>query len=320
MKHNKSEKILVAMFFIFALSGMMLPAKVKSELFSYQNSEQIYLPEGHDIVGELKTLMAKHEDTLLDLARSHGLGFIDIIAANQGVDPWVPGEGTKILLPTAHIIPQNPRLGLIINLAEQRLYLHKPGSQNTITFPIGVGRDGWNTPLGNTKIIRKKENPIWFPPKSIREENPDLPIAILPGPNNPLGSHALYFDLPGYLIHGTNRPWGVGRRVSHGCIRMYPEDIKKLYALIPIDTQVTIINQPIKVAILGKQIYMEAHPDPEQADILEAEGKIIPLKAPLADIFFRIKENAGKLSGHINWGKVRETLAKRTGIPTRITD
>ena len=97
MKHNKSEKILVAMFFIFALSGMMLPAKVKSELFSYQNSEQIYLPEGHDIVGELKTLMAKHEDTLLDLARSHGLGFIDIIAANQGVDPWVPGEGTKIL-------------------------------------------------------------------------------------------------------------------------------------------------------------------------------------------------------------------------------
>ena len=195
-----------------------------------------------DMIGELRLVAAVHEDTLLDLARDNGLGYIEMIAANQGINPWVPGAGTQIVLPTAHILPNAERHGLVVNLAEHRLYYFDPAGAAPVTFPLGVGREGWSTPLGTTEIVRKKVAPAWYPPDSIRAEKPGLPKAVPPGPtgtiraekpglpkavppgpNNPLGSHALYFGWASYLIHGTTMPWGVGRRVSHGCIRLYPD-------------------------------------------------------------------------------------------------
>lgn len=274
----------------------------------------------NNILGENIIHVTKYEDTLLDLARENGLGFIDIIAANKGIDPWVPGSGTKVFLPTSHILPAPPREGIVINLGEHRLYIFKNSHASPITFPIGVGREGWVTPLGRTKILSKKSSPFWFPPKSIRDENPDLPSAVAPGPNNPLGSHALYFSFPGYLLHGTNQPWGVGRRVSHGCIRMYPEDIIKVFELVEIDTPVLIINEPIKVGWNNGNLYLEAHPEPEQSDQLEAMGYIVPSKRNLSDTYFRIRSYAGKEEKRLNWSIIRKTLASRTGIPTIITD
>ena len=181
------------------------------------------------MIGALRHVVAAYEDTLLDLARANGLGYVEMIAANQGIDPWVPGENTPIVLPTAHVLPDAERQGLVVNLAEHRLYYFGPDGTVPQTFPLGVGKEGWATPLGSTEIVRKKERPTWFPPESIRAEKPHLPKAVPPGPYNPLGSHALYFDWPSYLIHGTNMPWGsraageprlhppLSRRISRGC-------------------------------------------------------------------------------------------------------
>jgi len=272
-----------------------------------------------DMLGTARLHVAVYEDTLLDLARSNGLGFIEIIAANQGIDPWVPGTGTNIVLPTAHLLPEGAREGLVINLGEHRLYyFEKPGGAPR-TFPIGVGREGWATPLGLTEVVRKKARPTWYPPKSIRAENPDLPRAIGPGPHNPLGTHALYFNWPGYLVHGTNQPWGVGRRVSHGCIRLYPEDIERLFSALPVGTPVAVLNRPVKVGWLNGELYVEAHPDPEQADQLESEGQITNSARSPADILFRIRERAGADAARLDWSAIRITLAERRGVPVQVT-
>ena len=271
-----------------------------------------------DMLGSVRIYTAKHEDTLLDLARDNGLGFIEIIAANQGVDPWVPGEGTAITLPTGHLLPEAPRDGIVINLAEHRLYYFGP--DGITTYAIGVGREGWDTPLGATSIVRKKKNPIWFPPDSIRKEHPDLPKAVRAGPGNPLGQHALYFGWPSYLVHGTNMPWGVGRRVSHGCIRLYPEAIENLFSDVPIGTPVQVIDEPIKIGWFGGELYMEVYPEPEQADELEREGHIrSAAKRSSNDAIYKIKSLAGDQLPRLDWPAIRGALAERTGLPVRVT-
>ena len=271
-----------------------------------------------DLLGLVQTYTAKHEDRLLDLARDNGLGFVEIIAANQGVDPWVPGEGKKIVLPTGHLLPNAPRDGVIVNLAEHRLYFF--ARDGIRTYAIGVGRDGWGTPLGTTKIVRKKKNPIWYPPKSIRLKHPHLPKAVRAGPNNPLGQHALYFDWPTYLVHGTNMPWGVGRRVSHGCIRLYPESIEKLFNEVPVGTTVQVINQPIKIGWSGGELYMEVYPEPEQVDELERDGEFLSAaKRSNSDAFYKIINLAGGELSRLNWPAIRSALSERTGLPVRVT-
>ena len=272
-----------------------------------------------DMLGTMRYHTASYEDTLLDLERDNGLGFIEIVAANQGIDPWMPGDNTLITLPTGHLIPNTPREGLVINLAEHRLYNF--GLENITTYAIGVGREGWNTPIGTTKIIRKQANPIWFPPESIRKEKPDLPVAVRAGPNNPLGQYALYFDWPGYLVHGTNMPWGVGRRVSHGCIRLYPEGIEKLFDEIAIGTNVLVVNQSIKIGRYEGDLYLEAYPEPKQVDALEANGRLgnlLPNKGTQNDTFFRIRTAAEKYKKDLDWPAIRRALVERTGIPVKI--
>ncbi len=271
-----------------------------------------------DMLGSVQSYTAKHEDTLLDLARDNGLGFVEIVAANQGIDPWVPGEGTEIVLPTGHILPDAPREGVIINLAEHRLYFF--AEDGIRTYAIGVGRDGWDTPLGTTKIVRKKKNPIWYPPESIREEDPDLPRVVRAGPDNPLGRHALYFDWPTYLVHGTNMPWGVGRRVSHGCIRLYPESIEKLFSEVPVGTPVQVIDQTIKIGWSGGELYMEVYPEPEQVDELERDGEIASAaKRSNSDAYYKIRSLAGDELSRLDWPAIRNALVERTGLPVRVT-
>ncbi len=224
--------------------------------------------EGSDIVGEITTVVARYEDTLVDLARTHGVGYQDIVRANPEVDVWIPGEGTEIVLPTRYILPPGPREGIVLNLAEYRLYYYpEPRVGETpvvMTYPISIGRQDWETPLGQTRVTAKAVNPTWYPPQSVRDEHAaeGRPLArvVPPGPDNPLGSRAMRLGLPGYLIHGTNRPAGVGMRVTHGCVRMFPEDIEYLFELIAVDTRVRIINEPVKIGWQGDELLIEVHP------------------------------------------------------------
>lgn len=217
------------------------------------------------VVGEHATIIAEHRDTFVALARRYDLGFEELVRANPDVDPWLPGEGTEIVLPTQFVLPNAPREGIVINLPELRLYYFPDGEEGrVITHPISIGRMDWGTPLGRTMIQSKATNPTWYPPQSIRDEhaadNRPLPAVVPPGPDNPLGAHALRLGLPGYLIHGTNKPSGVGMRVTHGCIRMFPEDIEALFESVPVGTSVHIVNQPVKLGHDGSALYVEAHP------------------------------------------------------------
>lgn len=273
-------------------------------------------PRYPDIIGSITHHVTREDDTLLDLARWNGLGYTEMIAANRGVDPWVPGAGVKLTIPGAHILPDGPREGLMLNLADQRLYVFNAGDGSVESVPIGTGKSAWATPTGRTKVVRKRANPTWYVPKSIREEDPELPALIRPGPDNPLGHHAIDLGWPSYLLHGTNRPYGVGRRVSHGCVRLYPEDIARLYTHIPIGLPVTVVNQEVKLAWAGGALMMETHPSQEQADELEADGKFA--RARPAKYEYQILDAAGAHAARIDWAIVARALDERTGIPVAI--
>lgn len=232
------------------------------------------LPSEHfDVIGGVTTVEAKYEDTLLGIARTNGIGQDHMERVNSEVDRWLPGDGTVITVPTHHILPRGPRKGLVLNLPEMRMYYYPPkkaGQPAQVqTYPMSIGRQDWGTPLGMTSIISKTRNPTWTPPASIHREraengDPPLPRVVPAGPNNPLGQYKMRLGLPGYLIHGTNRPQGVGMRVSHGCIRMLPEDIATLFPQLPTGTPVRIVNQPVKVGWYGSKLYIEVHPPLEE--------------------------------------------------------
>lgn len=205
--------------------------------------------ETQESVGEVQTTMSKEEDTLLDIARKYDLGYHEITAANPNIDPWLPKPNSVIVLPTKFTLPSAPRTGIVLNIAKMRLFYYLPtkkGLTKVMTYPISVGKENADTPLGNTTIVAKERFPTWRPPESVlkeheREADP-LPSEIPPGPDNPLGKFVLRLGFSGYLIHGTNHPWGIGMRLSHGCIRLYPEDIANLYMYVPVGTPVTIIS------------------------------------------------------------------------------
>lgn len=268
------------------------------------------------IIGSLQTHVTAYEDSLVDLARKFGLGYTEIVSANPGIDPWVPGADKKILLPTAHILPAAPYEGVVINLADQRLYFFRDDGKTVDSVPLGIGNAGWDTPKGTTKVVRKKKNPTWYVPKSVRAEDPELPAIVKPGPDNPLGSHAVYLGWPAYLFHGTNKPYGVGRRVSHGCVRLYPEDIARLFPDIKIGTLVTVVDQPMKLARQGNQVWMEIHPNQEQADEVEQTGKLTPAKP--AEFEYLLTMMAGEDSNRIDWDKAKQAAVERRGIPVAI--
>jgi len=213
---------------------------------------------GNDIIGEVSTYTTEHEDTLLDVARKFDLGFVELVAANPGVDPWLPGEGVTLLLPTAHILPDAPKKGIVVNLTEMRLYYYRTAGQPPETHPVGIGSEGNNTPVSSTTVVRTQANPVWYPPAAIRAEKPELPAMVPAGPDNPMGMFALYLGFPGgnWRIHGTNQPFAVGRRVTHGCMRLYPEDIEDMFHKVSPGTSVTIVDQPVKVGWDNGELYI----------------------------------------------------------------
>ncbi len=222
-----------------------------------------------DMVGAEQMVLARHEDTLVDIARRNDLGFDEIVIANTGVDAWLPGTDTPVRLPQRYLLPEGPREGIVINVAEMRLYYFpkvKKGDVATVeTYPISIGRSDWNTPLVTTRITRKVKDPVWYPPASLKAEriqngDPPLDDVYKAGPDNPLGQFALYLSIPSYLIHGTNRLFGIGMQVTHGCMRLYPEDIERLYQTVPVGTGVRIVNQPVKTGWHEGVLYLEIHP------------------------------------------------------------
>ena len=233
------------------------------------------------VVGVPQVVFTSSNDTLTDFARAYGLGYDELIAANPDIDPWLPGENTPVLLPTQFVLPDVPREGIVLNIASKRLFYFPAVAEGqaaiVMTFPIGVGRVGWETPLGMTTVTAKARDPHWYVPLSVRQEHAELgnplPSVIPPGPENPLGHRVLKLDMPGYLIHGTNQPYGVGMRVSHGCVRLYPENIEYLYELVDIGETVTIINEPFLIGRLDGEIYFESH-TPLEDDTVSADERL----------------------------------------------
>ena len=270
-----------------------------------------------DLIGEPSFYVTKGDETLLDVAMERNLGIPEISALNPGVDPWVPGAETLISLPTQFILPDAPRQGIVINYGDLRLY-HYRKDGSIATYAIGVGRDGFELKYGKTKIVRKTEKPTWYPTESTLRDKPWVGKVVPAGPDNPLGDYALYLGWPTYLVHGTNMPYGVGRRVSRGCIRMYPQGVEQLFAETPVGTPVTAVNQTVKLGWNMGELYLEAQPDFAQIDELEETQAISP--RPVSDEDRRlILDRAGDEAYRIDWAVAEAELIKRRGIPVQIT-
>jgi L,D-transpeptidase ErfK/SrfK len=267
--------------------------------------------------GDLESITAFGEDTLPDLARRYSLGYEEIQRANPQVDLWLPGEGRPILIPNQRLLPPGPREGIVVNLPEHRLYYYpkvKKGEMPyVITYPVSIGKMDWNTPLGKTRVIDKRRNPTWSPPESVRKEHEErgdpLPKIVGAGPDNPLGAYAMRLDIhPGaYLIHGTNNPIAVGMAITHGCIRMYPEDIEALFPQVPVNTPVWLINQPVKVAHVDGQVWLEVHPP------VDAEGQRAEID--LEGFYALANAALGETPTAIHWDFVMSALQEASGLP-----
>lgn len=297
------------------------PAEVKKVAMPAQTPVQpvkAALKKGPiNYVGEIETYKAQGDDTMLTIGARESLGYVELRSANPSMDPWRPGAGTFMILPKMHLLPDAPRKGIVINLSEMRLYYYMKNGEIK-TFPIGVGREGFTTPMGSTTVVSKTKDPTWRPTERMLREDPTLKAVYLPGPDNPLGTRALYLGWPQYRIHGTNKPWGIGRRVSSGCIRMYNANAEYLYDTVPVSTTVTVVRQPIKFAWIGDMLYIEAHPDEMLADQVERVGGApLDYKVP-SDIFANISRAAGSARDNIDWGAVRAALRDRRGYPVPI--
>lgn len=276
-------------------------------------------PEGEDVVGQIRVIKAKYEDTFAAIAETNDLGYSELVAANPGVDPWLPGEGTDIILPTRFILPPGPREGIVINIAEYRLYYYPAGGSVVHTYPLGIGREGWGSPVGSTRISAMTANPAWYPPKSIREEHAadgdPLPTVVPPGPDNPLGPYKMSLAIPGYLIHGSNKKFGIGMRVSHGCFRMLNHNVLELAGLVKVGTSVRIIDEPYKFGVSEGKIYLEAHTPLQDED---KHMTLMDKHAVVVNTLLKRDEAAGVLQ--LDWEMVREIIAGEDGLPIQIAE
>jgi len=266
---------------------------------------------GDNVVGHMQWTQAQPGDNFSSIARRHDVGYYELVEANPGISPSNPLPGTIIVVPTRFILPPVSRTGLVVNLAELRIYYYPPKSGKVITYPIGIGREGWDTPVGLMSIIEKTVNPTWNVPESIRADRAKdgiiLPKSVPPGPDNPLGGYRMRLSKPTFLIHGTNDYRGVGRRSSSGCIRMYPEDVESLFSHIKVGIPVNVINLTYKAGWLDDKLYLEAHvPLQEQqkdgAVDLEAMRKVVEAAT---------RAKVGKL----NWNTAERIATVENGVP-----
>jgi L,D-transpeptidase ErfK/SrfK len=286
-----------------------------------QANEYPLRDDGADIFGQVERIRTRYEDTLIQIARRYSLGYEELLRVNQDVDPWLPGEGTLVLIPGQRLLPPGEREGIVVNLPEHRLYYFpKPKMDQpatVLTYPVSVGKMDWRTPIGSTKIVSKQKNPSWTPPKSVHEERrrlgePPLPAVVPPGRDNPLGAHAMRLSIPGgaYLIHGTNNPDAVGMAVTHGCLRMYPEDIATLFERVPVGTKVTLIDEPVKMTKIDGEVWLEVHPP------IDDQGRAVAVSLDLFEA--RLDALLGESEVVINWDIALEALRDARGIPVMI--
>jgi len=286
-----------------------------ASISSQTNAATFSYAPGQEVVGEIQQTTTAYRDSFVNLTQKYGLSYYELAEANPKVDPWVPGRGARLVIPTQFILPSGKREGIVVNLAELRLYYFPANSNVVYTYPVGIGRSGWVTPVGLTSIADKTVNPTWRPPASIRQEQAQLgrmlPDVVPAGPENPLGTRAMRLSRDGsILIHGTNRAEGVGRRTSHGCIRMYEQDVTELFSMVSVGTPVRIIHEPYKTGWLNGQLYVEAH-KPLGDSAYSNDYSLNVLRG-------MISAQAGAQS-NINWNKVRDVFAQATGVPTAIS-
>ena len=301
------------------------PAPVVPELPMPVPTHKFELMPDQDVIGTLQVTKSTKEDTLTDIARRFNVGYEEIVRANPKVDPWIPGEGTEIIVPSQFILPNAPHEGIVINVPQMRLFYFPPAKkgepQVVYTHPIGIGRVGWATPQGTTKVVRRQKDPTWRPTPSILKEHKEngevLPAVVGPGPDNPLGRYAFYLGWPSYMIHGTNKPAGVGLRSSHGCIRLYPEDIEELFNMAPVGTKVTVVNEPFVFGFQNDKLYLQAFDvlEDDTRDWTKAQKKLVS-KSIGADIQKELK----KRNEQVSWDLVATVGHDHRGIPLIISE
>jgi len=316
---NGRHLIIIVMFILsfhgcavmrdFLATSLPLPSHLEEKI----ERNDFFVSKEDDVIGQLAVIRLEKGDTLPDIARHFSLGVNTVSAANPGIDIWVPEGGERILLPLRFILPDTLRKGIVINLAVMRLFYFKGNDQLLVvsTYPVGVGTTQRPTPMGQMQVDRKKFRPTWYVPASIAEDHRKkgdlLPAKVPPGPLNPLGEYALYLSRSGYLVHGTNKPASIGLRATNGCIRLYPEDIKRLFENTPVNTPVNIVNQPYLVGQRDGIVYLEAHTPFEESGTTELEKAYAKLR------------NIEKKSGHaLDWKKVKEVVGEARGIPVPI--
>ena len=317
---SNSLRLIVLFIVILSLYACATTKRVREEyqpiprhLEENIERNEFLVPKGDDVIGRLAFISLEKGDTLPDIARHFSLGINGVSAANPGVDIWVPKAGERILLPLSFILPDAPRKGIVINLAAMRLFQFKGDSESLAvsTYPVGVGTEERPSPTGQMHVERKTIRPTWHVPASIAEDHrkkgDPLPANVLPGPLNPLGEYALYLSKPSYLIHGTNKPASIGLRATNGCIRLYPENIKKLYENTPVNTPVRFVNQPYLLGQSNGIIYLEVHAPPEDLDVVEFDKIYAKLR--------NIEKESGRT---LDWSKVKKVLAEARGIPVPI--
>ncbi len=314
---NKKMRAMKFLLLTICLLAVLPIAHAGAHSTVLENKKPFLFSPQNTLIGAMHTHVIKGDESLVELAPRYDVGYNEITDANPHVDPWVPDKGTVLRIPGLKVLPDAPHKGIVVNIAEMRLYYYfknkglkdKKDKKNlsVVTFPIGIGMEGFGTPPGTYRVVQKIKNPAWYVPASIRKQDPELPLFIPPGPDNPMGRFALRLSRPTYLIHGTNRPFCVGLRASHGCIRLYGRDIEQLFDMVPEGTLVTIIYQPVKVGVRNGDIYVEAHRDylKREEDPYDAIAR-----------WLLLWQNYHPINGKV----LRLVLKERTGIPVDITE
>jgi L,D-transpeptidase ErfK/SrfK len=296
----------------------LAPLKERPRLDPISRNYFVLESPDQTVVGEPQIVFTMADNTFSTLAREYGLGYDELVAANPGIDPWLPGVDTPVLLPTQYVLPEGPRRGLVLNVAAKRLFYFPEIADGeplqVITYPVGIGRVGWETPLGAAKVVAKATDPTWYVPWSVRQEHAaagdPLPSVVPPGPDNPLGRHVLQLDMPGYLIHGTNKPYGVGMRVSHGCVRLYPETIELLYSMVGVGESVRIVNEPYLIGRLNGEFYLESH-TPLEEDVVTTEER-------LAQVLASARNESGVFVDELEQGHAKAVASAGLGVPVKV--